>query len=99
MSATAVPLVVSGSIWEVLITIARAALSRRARSAAWFAAGTVSTSATSATIASGHQILALTSSSVNLSNTEMCAPPIHGRRQRYRRVRLMRTAEGPRRKA
>ena len=55
-------------------TIARAALSRRARSAAWFAAGTVSTSATSATIASGHQILALTSSSVNLSNTETCAP-------------------------
>src|SRR6187401_1422035 len=57
------------------MTIASAALSRRARSAAWFAAGTVSTSATSATMASGHQIFALISSSVNLSNTIPARPP------------------------
>src|SRR4051794_8296577 len=76
MSSTDVSLVVSGSICWVLMATARAALSRRARSAAWFAAGTVSTSATSATMASGHQILALTSSSVNLSNTETRSPPM-----------------------
>src|SRR3954451_6210922 len=75
ISSTDASAFVRGSIRDVLITIARAAASRRARSAAWFAAGTVRTRATRATIASGHQILALTSSSVNLSNTETRAPP------------------------